>query len=348
MSMPRAVRNSTDAMQGDIGQSGLQSPRPRVVGAGELRHDQDVRQRGKHIAANPSVTQQVCRRGQGMARFAFVGVAVLLCACACTRTPEATGGADRTAVVAAEEPVPEPKRQNLGAKLPAGQPIVIENPYGSVFLRFGGYEHEVGIHSTLQQPPGAAVIEFKLGERDGNYLVAPRLPEGATLAEGQRLDLVVYVPEQHIVTVRTEQGDIESRGVKSDLDLKTVSGNIAVRGTEGTVQAETGEGSIETAFAEAARPGSTQRLATTTGNIVVGVTDHLDALVRMGTSGQFSTDYSIKVTQLPGAEPNKDARAIIGAPKAEIVLESRRGEIRLLRRAEYLPADEAPPTPPPR
>lgn len=282
-----------------------------------------------------------------MARFVFVGAAVLLCACACTRAPD-RADAGRGATVVAEEAMPEPKRQNLSAKLPAGQPIVIENPYGSVFLRFGGYEHEVGIHSTLQQPPGAAAIEFKSGTQDGNYLVAPRLPEGVTLAEGQRLDLVVYVPEKHPVTVRTERGDIESRGVKSDLDLKTVAGNIAARGTEGTVQAETGEGSIETAFAEAAPPGSKQRLATTTGNIVVGVTDRLDAIVQMGTSGQFATDYSIEVTRHPGAEPNKDARAIIGAPKAEIALESRRGEIRLLRRAEYLPTDETPPTPPPR
>jgi len=283
-----------------------------------------------------------------MARFVFVGAAVLLCACACTRTPEAVDDAGRQAHVIAEESLPEPKRQNLSAKLPVGQPIVIENPYGSVYLRFGGYEHEVGIHSTLQQPPGAAAIEFRSGEQDGNYLIAPRLPEGVTLAEGQRLDLVVYVPEKHPVTVRTERGDIESRGVKSDLDLKTVAGNIAARGTEGTVQAETGEGSIETAFAESAPPGSKQRLTTTTGNIVLGVTDQLDAIVRMASSGQFATDYSIEVTRHPGAEPNKDARAMIGAPKAEVMLESRRGEIRLLRRAEYLPTDETPPTPPPR
>jgi hypothetical protein len=283
-----------------------------------------------------------------MIRFALVA-GVLALSVGCSRAPPQAAQEPPQEVVAEEAvATPEALRQNLGAKLFAGQPIVIENPYGSVFLRFGGYEHEIGIHTTLQQPDGAPEISFKSGHDNGRYLIAPLLPKGAALAEAQRLDLVVYVPEQHDVSVRTMYGDIESRGVRSNLDLKSTDGNIAVRGTEGLVNAETGAGSIEVAMAGTAPKNSRQRLATITGRIVLGVTDRLDATIRLMTSAMFGTDYSIEVTRLPGEEPNKKGKSTIGMPQAEILLESRRGEIRLERRAEYLPVENLPPTPPPK
>ncbi|WP_167285194.1 DUF4097 family beta strand repeat-containing protein [Marilutibacter alkalisoli] len=128
----------------------------------------------------------------------------------------------------------------------------------------------------------------------------------------------------------------------SDMDLVSTAGNIAARGTVGTIQAETGEGSIEISFADTAPAGSRQRLATRTGSIVVGVTDQLDARVRMATSAMFSSDYSIQVERHDGEEPNKTAHAVIGTPNADVLLESRRGEIRLQRRVVYRPTPEEP------
>lgn len=258
----------------------------------------------------------------------------------------AFGGADvaaqesSTPVIAAEEA--EPQRQDLTAKVPAGMPVHIDNPYGNVYLRFGGYEHAVDIHSTLQQPVGAPALTLHRGKEKGRYVIAAKLPAGAALADAQRIDIVVYVAQGHAVTVRAES-DIEARGMKSDLDLKSVSGKIAVRGTEGSVQAETGEGDIQVAIAGPVRKGSKQRLATTTGNITLGATDQLNAKVSMATSAVFATEYSIDVTHDDGKEPNKWARTTVGAPDAEITLESRRGEIRLLRRAVYLEVGERPP-----
>lgn len=237
----------------------------------------------------------------------------------------------------------EPRREDLGATVDAGTPVFIDNPHGNVHLRFGGYEHAVDIHATLQQPPGAPALTLERGIADGQYRIAPKLA-AATPAPGQRLDLVVYVAQGHPITVRTTQGAIEARGMKSDLDLASASGDIQVRGTDGTVQAQTGEaGRIEVAFDGKARPGSKQRLATHTGGITVGVTDGLDAFVRMATSAMFASDYSIDVSHHDGEEPDKWAQAGVGAPAAQILLESRRGEIRVMRRAVYLDLQERPP-----
>lgn len=264
---------------------------------------------------------------------AVIGLGLALACPGVQTAPQATVGADR----------PEPRREDLSDKVPAGMPVHVDNPYGNVYLRFGGYEHAVDIHSTLQQPVGAPAIALHRGRENGRYVIAPRLAEGTVLEPAQRIDLVVYVAQGHAVTVRTGSGDIESRGVKSALDLRSTSGNIAVRGNDGTVQAETGTGNIEVTFPRPAPAGSRQRLATTTGTITVGVTDQLDAKVTMATSAAFATDYSIDVTHDDGKEPDKWAQTVIGTPNAEIALESRQGEIRMLRRAVFVEVGERPP-----
>ncbi len=239
------------------------------------------------------------------------------------------------------ETMREPQRRDDSFKLPEGQPIQVENPYGSVYMRFGGYVHQLDIRSTVQQPDGAASIVFQPAARDGRFEVAPRLPQGVELAQGQRIDLVLYVPKGHAVTVRTASGVIESRGVKSDLDLGTDSGEIAVRGTVGTVQARTGDGRIEISLEDNAPPGSIQTMTSRTGTVAVNVSDKLDAEVRMSTSQQFATDYSITVLHRDGEEPNKVATAVVGTPKsgkdkARIVLESLGSEVRLLRKGVFI------------
>lgn len=239
------------------------------------------------------------------------------------------------------ETMREPQRRDDSFKLPEGQAIQVENPYGSVYMRFGGYEHQLDIRSTVQQPDGVATIAFQPAARDGHFEVAPRLPEGVALAEGQRIDLVLYVPKGHAVTVRTASGVIESRGVKSDIDLGTDSGEIAVRGTDGTVQARTGDGRIEVTLDDNAPLGSIQQLTSRTGAVAVIVSDKLDAEVRLSTSRQFATDYSLIVERHDGEEPNKVATAVVGAPKsgkdkAQLVLESLVGEVRLLRKGVFI------------
>jgi hypothetical protein len=249
-------------------------------------------------------------------------------------------GAHAAAVETAEV---EPIRQDLAATVDAGTAVFIDNPHGNVYLRFGGYEHAVDIHSTLQQPAGAPPLTLERGMADGRYVIASKLA-APSLAPGQRIDLVVYVAQGHAVSVRTGEGGIEARGLKSDLELSSARGDIRVRGNEGTVQARTGEdGEIELALAGTARPGAKQHLSTQTGNITVGVTDALDAVLNMATSAVFATDYSLDVTHRDGAEPDKWAKAVIGRPRSEITLESRRGEIRVLRRAVYLEVGERPP-----
>ncbi|WP_371281799.1 hypothetical protein [Dokdonella sp.] len=232
-------------------------------------------------------------------------------------------------------------RIDTSVVLVAGVPVVVDNPYGDVRLRFGGYEHGIDAHAVVQQPPGASVIAMQPAMVDGQYRIAPRLPEGSRLADGQRLDLVIFVAEGHPVIARTEQGLIESRGIRADISLNSISGDMAIRGTQGSIQARTGSGSIEASLGPAPA-GSTQTLATGTGTIILAVDDTLDAHLEMSTSAAFATEFSLQVERIPGQEPNKKAIAVIGEDQATIIVESRRGEIRLLRWSEFTSTDGKP------
>jgi len=233
-------------------------------------------------------------------------------------------------------------RSDLDATLKAGQGVSIDNPYGDVHVRFGGYEHRIETHAVMQEPQDAgAHIALTPTDAGPHYDLVARLPNGEVLREGQRLDLSVLLPEGHALHVRTEHGFIDVHGVHGDVDVVSTDGNLELRGIKGVIQAQTGSGSIEASLARAPR-GSTQRLATTTGDIRVGVSDELDAQLEMTTASQFATDYSLTITRHPGEERNKLARTVIGRIHARVKLESTRGEIRLLRRAGYTAKGKAP------
>lgn len=245
------------------------------------------------------------------------------------------------ATQATDAQMPEPERRDLSFQLSEGQSVEVDNPYGNVNMRFGGYEHQLDMRAIIQQPEGASEFTFKPAEVAGHLVVAPTLPDNVGLAQTQRIDLVLYVPQGHAVSVRTGNGNVEARGLKSNLTVRSSSGNIGARGIEGTMQAETDAGKINVLMFGTAPPGSQQRFTTRTGNISLSTTDSLDADVTLATTAPFATDYSLQIEHLDGKEPDKVAHAVVGAPKAgkqkaEIMLESLVGEVHLLRRAVFV------------
>ena len=117
--------------------------------------------------------------------------------------------------------------------LKAGQAVQIDNPYGDVRIRFGGYEHQLEWRTVGQQGSGSGVIAINGIDGDA-FVVQARLPAGSVLAHDQRVDITVYLPEGHDVDVLTERGLIEARGVKGKLKARSTSGNIAFRGIGGS------------------------------------------------------------------------------------------------------------------
>ncbi len=238
-------------------------------------------------------------------------------------------------------------RVNWKEVLDAGTAIEVVNLHGDVRLRFGGYRRELELQAIAQRPKGIeSRFELGLERHDGGARLHARLPEGVEPAPGQRADLVLFVAEGFPVRIRTARGQIEVRGLRGDLHARSDSGDIAVRGVVGLLDLETGAGRIEAA-PQPAPAGSEQRIVTLTGPITLGLSTEDDLDLQLATSAAFATEFSIEVVPQPGQEPNKTATARLGKGGATLRVESRRGEIRLLRRSPYLDADpDAPPAAP--
>lgn len=241
-------------------------------------------------------------------------------------TPNAIAGIDESTI----------ERTTSTQVLTDKQPIRIDNPYGDVRIRFGGYESMLEWRTVAQNAAATHKIAVT-GDNQTSYVVSARLPEGIALAPDQRIEITAYVPKGHDIEILTEHGLIEVRGVQANVRARSATGNISFRGIVGLIDVETGGGNIEGQI-DPAVAGTRQHVGTSTGNIVLGLVEGLNATLELATSGVFATEFSVDIAPQPGQEPNKTARAVIGKPESNIEVVSKRGEIRLLRRLEFRPA----------
>ncbi len=297
--------------------------------------------------AQPESAVEAWRRlagGRAIVRMWAWGILVLALA-GCAQQPATPADGPTLSPAASTEPAAALTEASIERSvdthaLSARQPIRIDNPYGDVRVRFGGYEGTLEWRTVAQNGEAAEKIAVT-GSSHDDFLISARLPEGVILAPGQRVEITAYVPQGHDLDIVTERGLIEVRGIKDgSLKARSVAGNIVFRGIEGLVDVETGTGNIEGQLDP--RPaGSRQRIATSTGNILLGLVDDLNAELAMASSGVFATEFSIKIDPQPGQEPNKSATAVIGKPESNVEVVSKRGEIRLLRRLQFRSASAA-------
>ena len=74
-----------------------------------------------------------------------------------------------------------------------------------------------------------------------------------------------------------------------------------------------------------------QSITTETGDIEVYLWEDANVQVQLATSGEISTDFSIDIEHRRFEEPGKLGRAAVGKDGPLLVLESKRGRVRLLR-----------------
>lgn len=237
----------------------------------------------------------------------------------------------------------EPTRSALKHLLVTGKPITVINEFGEVRIRFGGFTSELEATAVAQTPIGSAMPIMLFDETTATLTtrlppIAPGNGGVAPLAQGQRIDITLFVPEKHNLSVRTLRGLIEARGLSGSLQARSESGDILLRGISGALDVETGSGLIEAAFADQAIAAA-QRIVTSTGAISVSFGPAYDAALSLATSGLFATEYSLTVALQPGSEPNKTASVTLGRGVNPIEIRSKRGDVRLFRRPVFLDAD---------
>jgi len=227
-------------------------------------------------------------------------------------------------------------------KIEPGGRVQVVNPYGNIYARFGGYENQVEILATIQrleqELPELEVI-FRHVEGGGlEVTVAPHAPaarDGAVSSPGaeetrDRVDLVLFVPQGAALHARTEADRIEVKGLEGDLIAESVKGDIWVRKVKGNVRAKSERGQIS-AMLETGVTAQPQQFSTVTGEIEVHLWEDANMNVTIDTSGEISTDFSMRIEHRRFEEPGKHAVAIVGDEGPQLSLFSKRGRVRLLR-----------------
>ena len=218
----------------------------------------------------------------------------------------------------------------------AGGSIRVINPYGNVYGRFGGYERRTEILTTTQRIDRQYPALEMVRRHDDDGLTIEVRPKGEVPAGidrrqwRDRIDVVVFVPEDIPLTVETSVDDVELKGLHSDVSVKTVTGNVNIRKIKGSVDVESDRGRLIVTLATGVTKNA-QSFSTVTGDIDVYVWEDADVTFDLATSGEIATDFSIDIDHKRFEEPDKYATAVVNDGNGKVTLRSKRGRLKLGR-----------------
>jgi hypothetical protein len=220
--------------------------------------------------------------------------------------------------------------------------IRVENPFGDVRLRFGGWKGDLEIAGVLQQlASSSARIDVEIADTEHTLVVRSVTtnkvgdPIDRPAGDRSRVDLAVLVPAGSAIEVDTEGGLIEVEGLRSGVHAETISGRVIVNELHGGFSARTDSGDVLVTLLPNATE-SDQRIVTSTGDVTVFCPSTSSFAFTMATSGTLTTDFSLAIEHLDGQEPDKLATGVIGTGGRRLELASKRGALALRRVA--LPA----------
>jgi hypothetical protein len=225
----------------------------------------------------------------------------------------------------------------------AGSRIRVVNPFGSIHARFGGYENEVEILSTVQRiegGPSGPAISISPAEDGGLDVITtpgpkPDPPDGPR----SRVDLVLFIPQGASLDAETREDQINAKGLKGNLTVRSDTGDIRIRSVEGRVRAKSARGQIAVSL-ETDVTSESQDFSTEIGDIEVYLWEDANMEVDIATSGEISTDFSISIEHRRHEEPGKHAVATVGQGGPKLALYTKRGRVRLLRLQRPLASEE--------
>ncbi len=209
-----------------------------------------------------------------------------------------------------------------GALAPSGSVEVI-NAYGDVRLR-GTETGEVEMSAMIQRRVADPVRpEVRIGRRRGRLtieVVYPDPPNG----DLRRVDIAVIVPAGAPISVRTQDGMIQGRGLANDVDLEALAGDIFLA-TSGKARVSVGRGNISADL----RPsgwGDSPRLATREGDITVTLPADADAEVTVRAPGEIAVPPKARLERRTAGK----ATVTLGDGTHRLTLQTSRGSVNIL------------------
>jgi hypothetical protein len=215
--------------------------------------------------------------------------------------------------------------------------IEVHNDFGDIRARLSA-DRRLEASMVIQRLDAAGDrVGFTVERRGGSVALVVAYPPGRVRDSDprpakdtyDRLDLVVFVPAGVTLRAHTLRGQVEVRGLKSDVEAATQDGPVLVR-TSGGVQARTdgGEITVQMDAASLAGDGPPHLLRSGTGPVTVLLPAQADPEVRIETAGELVSNLGLTTTRHEGR--TRATSAARGAGRL-LVVSSRTGRVRVER-----------------
>jgi hypothetical protein len=215
--------------------------------------------------------------------------------------------------------------------------IEVRNDFGDIRARLAGDRRLEASMVVQRLDPAGDKVGFTVERRGATVALVVSYPPGRVRDSDprpakdsyDRLDLVLFVPPGVALRAHTLRGQVEVRGLKSDVEAATQDGPVLVR-SAGVVQARTdgGEITVQLEAAALAGDGPPHILQTRTGAITVLLPAGADPELRVETTGEVVSNLDLTTFR-----PGRPTRATSG-PRAAgrlLLVNSRTGRVRVER-----------------
>lgn len=212
--------------------------------------------------------------------------------------------------------------------------LEVRNDFGDVRARLAPDRRLEALAVVQRLDPGKDGVGFTVERRGSVVALVVAYPPGRIRDADpepakdsyDRLDLAVFVPEGISLVAHTLRGQVEVRGLRSDVRAVTRDGPVFVS-TTGGLQARSDSGEITARMEKSEGPGPLL-LETVTGAIRVTLGPQPGLDLRVETAGMLTSDFPVQRQQVGG---RLRAWSAIGRPTRTLLVASGSGTVEIRR-----------------
>ena len=194
------------------------------------------------------------------------------------------------------------KEQNDISVTPSHKKLTVNNPHGNIYIR-KTEEPFVGVFSTMQLI-GEDAEEAKINIENNSKNIKIDISYSSdktigvnTLINGHkkgRVDLVVYVPKQLIIKLKTTYGSINVKRIDNEVDLSTTSGSVKLS-SRGRLNIETVSGDVYAYLIEP-KWNKKSKIISDSGNLIITFPELSSLDLKVSSKNSILSNFNLEST----------------------------------------------------
>ena len=182
--------------------------------------------------------------------------------------------------------------------------VTVDNAFGDIRARFGGYGDKVELRAIVQHfEDEGPQLEIRTARSEQGleltvgYAESGRFTDTPRPLWRKRADLVLFVPDGITFASRATDGLTELKGMRSDIEARSLSGDIIARKIDGDLDLESKTGDVLAVLKPGLAEKSKRQLMRTGGELTIYLSDEANISFEGRSRGFVSTDFSLTMSK---------------------------------------------------